>query len=69
MRLAADCHFAAPDFLEHYAKAKAVNSGVFYFWWHSYEIVTEADWQELSEKLDYFNADADAIWADLPGLF
>jgi len=69
MMLAADCHFAAPDFLERYAKAKAENSSTFYFWGHSYEMVTEAHWQAFSDKLDRFNADPDAVWAELPELF
>ena len=69
MLFAADCHHADPDFWEHYAKAKAANAGVFYFWGHSYEFVTAADWQVFSDKLDRFNADPDAVWAELPDLF
>jgi peptidoglycan/xylan/chitin deacetylase (PgdA/CDA1 family) len=64
-----DCHFAAPDFWQRYEKAKAAGSPVFYFWGHSYEFVTEADWQAFPEKLARFNADPDAAWADLPDLF
>ena len=69
MLFAADCHHADPGFWERYAKAKAANAGVFYFWGHSYEFVTEADWQVFSDKLDRFNADEDAVWAELPDLF
>jgi len=69
MLFAVDCHFAAPDFWDRYAKAKAANSSVFYFWGHSYEMVTAADWQDFSEKIARLNADSDAVWADLPDLF
>lgn len=61
-----DCHFAAPHFWSRYEKAKAAGSSVFYFWGHSYEMLTEADWQAFAHKLDRFNADPDAIWAHLP---
>jgi peptidoglycan/xylan/chitin deacetylase (PgdA/CDA1 family) len=69
MRFAADCRYTAPDFWERYAKAKAANASVFYFWGHSYQFVAEADWQAFAGKLDRLNADPDAIWADLPELF
>jgi len=69
MLFAADCHHAEPTFWERYEKAKAAGSSVFYFWGHSYELVTETDWLLLAEKLDRFNEDQDAVWADLPGLF
>ena len=69
MQFAADCHFAVPDFWERYAKAKAANASVFYFWGHSYELVTEADWQAFAKKIERFNADPDAVWADLEELF
>jgi peptidoglycan/xylan/chitin deacetylase (PgdA/CDA1 family) len=69
MQFAPDCHHAAPDFWERYARAKAVNAGVFYFWGHSYEFVTEQDWQFFASKLDRFNADPEAVWVNLPELF
>ena len=69
MQFAADCHFAELDFWERYARANAAGSSVFYFWGHSYELVTGADWQNFSKKLDRFNADPDAVWAELPELF
>ena len=68
MMLATDCHYAAPDFWERYERAKAAGAPAFYFWGHSYELVTAADWQAFAEQLARFNADPDAIWADLPDL-
>jgi peptidoglycan/xylan/chitin deacetylase (PgdA/CDA1 family) len=69
MFFASDCHFAAKDFWDRYDKAKSAGSPVFYFWGHSYEMVTEEDWAEFGGKVDRINADPEAVWADLPALF
>ena len=69
LRQPTDCHHADPDFWEHYARAKAADATVFYFWGHSYEFVTEADWTLFDAKLVRFNADPDARWTDLPEVF
>ena len=69
MFFAPDCHHAAPDFWDRYNKAKSIGSPVFYFWGHSYEMMTDRDWEEFSGKLDRLNADPDAAWAELPDLF
>jgi peptidoglycan/xylan/chitin deacetylase (PgdA/CDA1 family) len=69
MLFAADCHHAAPDFWDRYEKAKSIDSPVFYFWGHSYEFVTEQDWQDYSAKIDRINADPDAVWTNLPDIF
>lgn len=64
-----DGHFAAPDLWQRYERAKAAGASVFYFWGHSYEMVTEEDWTRFDDLLARFNADPDAIWADLPDVF
>ncbi len=64
-----DCHHAAPDFWDRYEQAKSTGAEVFYFWGHSYEFITEQDWIVYTEKLLRINADPDAVWADLPGIF
>jgi hypothetical protein len=69
MFFAADCHFAVPDFFDRYEQAKAAASPVFYFWGHGYELVTDQDWSKFADNLAQFNADADAVCADLPDLF
>ena len=69
MLFAADCHFAVPDFWERFERAKATSSPVFYFWGHSYELVTEDDWRAFAEKLKRLNEDPDTEWADIPDLF
>lgn len=69
MAFSPDRHHAAADFWDRYEQAKAAGSPVFYFWGHSYEFVTGDDWAAFDAKLVGFNADPDAIWADLPSLF
>ena len=64
-----DSHFKAPDFWQRYETAKAVGATVFYFWGHSYECITEADWGAFEQKLIQFNTDPDAQWAELPEVF
>ncbi len=69
MKLESDCHFKDPRFWEYYEEAKAAGSPAFYFWGHSYEMVTEGDWEEFAAKLARFDGDTDADWTDLPDLF
>lgn len=69
MKLAADCHFHTEDFWTRYEQAKASKCGVFYFWGHSYELCTEAQWTAFDAKIARITADPDAEWAELPELF
>jgi peptidoglycan/xylan/chitin deacetylase (PgdA/CDA1 family) len=62
-----NCHFLAPDFWERYEKARA--GSVFYFWGHSYEMITEAMWAEFESQIARISADAGASWGDLARLF
>jgi peptidoglycan/xylan/chitin deacetylase (PgdA/CDA1 family) len=64
-----DCHHATSDFWEIFERAKSAGATVFYFWGHSYEFLTEEDWQAYTNKLIRFNADPDVVWADLPDIF
>ncbi len=61
------CHFLAADFWGAYEKAK--QSGIFYFWGHSYELLTEAMWDDFETKIRRINDDQDATWVDVPDLF
>ena len=69
MAFAPDRHFAAPDFWDRYEAAKAAGSPAFYFWGHSYELITEDDWRDFDAKLARLGADPGSAWADLPSLF
>ena len=68
MAFHADCHFLAEDFWNKFELAKE-KSEVFYFWGHSYELVTPEDWDAFEQKIARLAADPDAEWADLPALF
>lgn len=61
------CHFLAPDFWSRYEKARA--GGVFYFWGHSYEIISEAMWTAFEETIARITADPDSRWGNLTDLF
>lgn len=61
------CHFLAPDFWERYEKAR--KGGVFYFWGHSYEMISEAMWSNFETLIARISADKSAKWADVADLF
>ncbi len=61
------CHFRAEDFWARYEKARA--EGVFYFWGHSYEMITEPMWSEFEKRIERISADPRAQWADVVDLF
>lgn len=65
LTLHANCHFQDPGFIAAYERAKQ-ESGVFYFWGHSYEMF-EYDplWEQFEAKLRYIAADPDAVWCDV----
>jgi len=67
MEFRPNCHFLAPDFWARYQQAKA--GGVFYFWGHSYEMITEALWGEFDEKIKRISADTESCWGDVVDLF
>ena len=43
--------------------------GVFYFWGHSYEMITEAMWTEFEDLTERISFDAKSRWADVADLF
>jgi peptidoglycan/xylan/chitin deacetylase (PgdA/CDA1 family) len=61
------CHFRAPDLWERYEKARA--GGVFYFWGHSYEMITETMWTDFEAMIERISADPQAQWGDVVDLF
>lgn len=68
MEFHASCHFLAADFWVCYGRVKAAG-GVFYFWGHSYELVTEEQWQEFDRSIARISADPAAQWCDILDLF
>ena len=61
------CHFRAPDLWSRYDNARTC--GVFYFWGHSYEMITEAMWIEFEGMIRKISADTESHWGDLAELF
>lgn len=61
------CHFGAEDFQERYEQARS--GGVFYFWGHSYELISESMWEALEARLVSIRQDANARWGVVADLF
>jgi peptidoglycan/xylan/chitin deacetylase (PgdA/CDA1 family) len=61
------CHFLAPDFWSRYEGAK--ECGVFYFWGHSYEMITEAMWSAFDEAIAHISCDPGSRWGNVEDLF
>lgn len=68
MAFHSNCHFLDPQFWTKFGHV-AASGGVFYFWGHSYEIVTEDDWQRFEGDIARLSADPRVEWTDLPLLF
>jgi peptidoglycan/xylan/chitin deacetylase (PgdA/CDA1 family) len=60
------CHFLAPDFWERFDAVRR-DGGVFYFWGHSYELITEDDWRDFDRKIARLGEHGE--WVSLPSLF
>jgi peptidoglycan/xylan/chitin deacetylase (PgdA/CDA1 family) len=68
LEFGANCRFADPAFWTRYEQAKVAN-GVFFFWGHSYELVNEAMWADLENKIAGISADPATEWVNLETLF
>lgn len=68
-RLVPDAHFRDPDIRKKLQAAKDARKPVFYFWGHSYEMVSEEEWQSLGSFLRDISADDACRWADVCDLF
>ncbi len=61
------CHFLAPDLWLRYENAR--KCGVFSFWGHSYEMITETMWSAFEEMIKRISADPGSCWRDVADLF
>ena len=61
------CHFLSPDFWSRYENTRA--GGVFYFWGHSFEMITEEMWADFEDIIERISADPKSRWADVADLF
>lgn len=68
LELGVSCRFNDPAFWLRYERTRA-SSGVFLFWGHSYELVNEALWADLEDKIARISADPAAEWVNLETLF
>lgn len=67
MTLDPSCHFQDPGFWNIFEKAR--ETGVFYFWGHSYEMMDEAVlWRDFEEKLARISSLPDLCWVDVADL-
>lgn len=64
MTLAPSCHFLDSDFWLRFEAAKSQGTP-FYFWGHSFELVTESDWLDFESVIARLGRDPDVIWADV----
>jgi len=62
-----NCDFKDPLFWEKYARAKQQDD-LFYFMGHSYQIITESDWQAFEAQITRLSDDG-VTWVGLPSLF
>jgi peptidoglycan/xylan/chitin deacetylase (PgdA/CDA1 family) len=67
MATAPSCHVLDPDFWPRFERARA--NGVFWFWGHSYEFVSEAMWAAFEATLGRLCAEPGARWCDPTDLF
>ena len=67
MVAAPSCHVLDPDFWPRFERARA--GGVFWFWGHSYEFVSEAMWADFEATLVRLCAEPGACWCDPTDLF
>jgi len=67
MEFHSNCHFLCEDFWSRYEAAR--EGGVFYFWGHSYEMISDQMWADFEHKVERISADPAAQWADVADLF
>lgn len=67
MAVEPSCHFLADHFWERYEKAKSCS--VFYFYGHSYEMITETMWTDFEKMIERISQDPNTVWGNLPDLF
>lgn len=62
--LDSNCHYQACDFYRRFEKAR--ETGVFYFWGHSYEMYRYDElWAHFEEKIRFLSEDPDVEWVNV----
>ncbi len=62
------CKFNDPEFFQLYERAKT-EGGVFYFWGHSYEMISPEMWADFEAKIQHITEDPESEWEELVALF
>lgn len=62
------CHVLDREFQRKYARARKRDE-VFFFWGHSYELVSEPMWENLALRLDEICSDGSVEWSFIDDLF
>jgi peptidoglycan/xylan/chitin deacetylase (PgdA/CDA1 family) len=62
------CHFLSPDFWLRFNNAKKLN-GLFSFWGHSYEMVSESMWRNFEAMIEKISLDPETQWSFIDHLF
>lgn len=63
------CHFLDEDFWEIYEAAEAMDSPIFFFWGHSYEIPDEKMWHAFEDKISRLSSEPKNKWENISDLF
>ena len=58
------CHFLSENFLKIFYQARD-QKGVFFFWGHSYELMTEYMWKEFRKTIEMMATDPDIEWCNI----
>ncbi|MDY0187692.1 MAG: polysaccharide deacetylase family protein [Syntrophus sp. (in: bacteria)] len=62
------CRVLDPEFWRKYEGAKKTEE-VFFFWGHSYELSTEALWDDFERRIERISSNGDAEWSFIGDLF
>ncbi len=63
------CHFLDENFWEIHEEAVAVDSPIFFFWGHSYEILDEKMWLDFEDNISRLSSEPKNNWVNISDLF
>jgi peptidoglycan/xylan/chitin deacetylase (PgdA/CDA1 family) len=61
------CHFLSENFLKIFHQARDQN-GIFFFWGHSYELMTENMWNKFRKTIEMMATDPEIEWCNISEL-
>ncbi len=63
------CHFLDKDFWIKYDNCLAMNSPIFFFWGHSYEILNTKMWHDFEGNINRLSSEPKNDWVNISDLF